>query len=233
MADERPAGLYSCLTGACTVTTEHSKDTSVYLRYEFDSIEEYPNKQSEEEQRAFFTHEPELKNNQMWSQAFWNGIDIALAYRKPNAKVHYIHTSMVDFPESSLLLDPLPFDQKKDGVAAFIGFCESKARNKMVMNLNRVLPIHSFGKCLHTHDLEKVLPTCASYNRLHANRDPVKECTLYNFKFYLAFENSQSQGYITEKLWQALKMVSRYSLILATKQRCYRDQYRSIGEPRM
>jgi hypothetical protein len=190
------------------VTTEHSKETAAYLRYEFDNVNEYPDKQSTLEKRAFFTHEPELKNPKMWSKAFWKGIDIALAYRKPNANLHYLHTSMVDFPESSLLLEPLPFEQKIDGIAAFIGFCDSKARNKMVTQLNRVLPIHSFGKCLHTHDLEKVLPSCAGYTRVHANRDPIKECTLHNFKFYLAFENSQSPGYVTEKLWQALKMVS-------------------------
>ena len=74
--------------------------------------------------------------------------------------------------------------------------------------LSKVLPLHSFGSCLHTRDLEKELPACAQYTRIHANRDPVKECTLHHYKFYLAFENSQSPGYVTEKLWQALKMGS-------------------------
>ena len=44
--------------------------------------------------------------------------------------------------------------------------------------------------------------------REDVNRDPSKECVLWSYKFYIAFENSEQPGYMTEKLWQGLKVGS-------------------------
>lgn len=48
-------------------------------------------------------------------------------------------------------------------------------------------------------------------NRAEGDDEPrwiQQRCVTGQYKFYLAFENSQHKGYVTEKLWQALMMGS-------------------------
>lgn len=50
---------------------------------------------------------------------------------------------------------------------------------------------------------------CHRNSSLPGDDDPrwiQQRCVISHYKFYLAFENSQNQGYVTEKVWQALVM---------------------------
>ena len=58
---------------------------------------------------------------------------------------------------------------------------------------------------LHTHKCH--INRDNSHN-LDERRWIEQRCIISHYKFYLAFENSQHIGYVTEKLWQALVMGS-------------------------
>ncbi|KAJ4965732.1 hypothetical protein NE237_017581 [Protea cynaroides] len=81
-------------------------------------------------------------------------------------------------------------------------------RNKLAWNLLKLLPYHSFGKCLNNvGGLDMALdlyPDCANnvnsapkwWDHLH--------CAMSHYKFVLAIENTVTESYVTEKLFYAL-----------------------------
>ncbi|KAF7139957.1 hypothetical protein RHSIM_Rhsim06G0094900 [Rhododendron simsii] len=81
-------------------------------------------------------------------------------------------------------------------------------RNKLAMALLKLLPHHSFGKCLNNVgglDMALTLyPDCAKdpnsapqwWDHLH--------CAMSHYKFALAIENTVTESYVTEKLFYAL-----------------------------
>jgi hypothetical protein len=54
------------------------------------------------------------------------------------------------------------------------------------------IKIDSFGNCMHTRD---------EYYMEVENKDDRKVKIASNYKFYLAFENSMTDDYVTEKVW--------------------------------
>ncbi|KAE8677359.1 Alpha-(1,4)-fucosyltransferase [Hibiscus syriacus] len=80
-------------------------------------------------------------------------------------------------------------------------------RNQLAKSLLKLLPHHSFGKCLNNvGGLDMALsfyPECANdpnnpkwWDHLH--------CTMSHYKFVLAIENTVTESYVTEKLFYAL-----------------------------
>ncbi|OWM67468.1 alpha-(1,4)-fucosyltransferase [Punica granatum] len=81
-------------------------------------------------------------------------------------------------------------------------------RNELARRLLKLLPHHSFGKCLNNvGGLDKALsyyPECANdastvprwWDHLH--------CAMSHYKFVLAVENTWTESYVTEKLFYAL-----------------------------
>nr|GLL40469.1 alpha-(1,4)-fucosyltransferase [Ipomoea trifida] len=82
-------------------------------------------------------------------------------------------------------------------------------RNKLAKQLLRLLPHHSFGKCLNNvGGLDNALtfyPDCIKdpneapkwWDHLH--------CAMSHYKFVLAIENTMTESYVTEKLFYALE----------------------------
>jgi DNA-directed RNA polymerase subunit RPC12/RpoP len=64
--------------------------------------------------------------------------------------------------------------------------------------------LHSYGACIHTRELADILPQCVGLPVHNVDHDGPKHCALIHYPFYLALENSESDGYATEKLWQGL-----------------------------
>jgi hypothetical protein len=81
--------------------------------------------------------------------------------------------------------------------AAFISNCGSKLRNQVLAGLlaHSQGRIRSYGKCQHTHDEPKT-----------SDRVQSKLSHLSKYKFSLAFENSRTKDYVSEKFWQSLIM---------------------------
>lgn len=81
-------------------------------------------------------------------------------------------------------------------------------RNELAKKLLRLLPHHSFGKCLNNvGGLDMALslyPECAT----DANAKPKwwdhLHCAMSHYKFVLAIENTFTESYVTEKLYYAL-----------------------------
>jgi len=82
--------------------------------------------------------------------------------------------------------------------AVFMSNCAAKNdRNKWLNDLMKEMPIDSFGKCKRNK-----FPAQKGCNQTHYD---AKLCVIKQYKFYLAFENSNDESYVTEKYWQALK----------------------------
>jgi alpha-1,3-fucosyltransferase len=100
-------------------------------------------------------------------------------------------SSALSFNTSLLTLSRQDFDNKKRLVAWFSSNCETPSqREQYVTELKRFLPVDIFGKC-GTLGCRKYSPFCT---RLLNN----------SYKFYLSFENSLCDEYVTEKVYRFL-----------------------------
>lgn len=76
------------------------------------------------------------------------------------------------------------YHQRKNRILWFVSNCHAKTkRNQIAKQLAKFYPIDQFGKCSKS------------------NRSADFEQLLFQYKFYLAFENSYCQDYITEKVF--------------------------------
>jgi hypothetical protein len=60
------------------------------------------------------------------------------------------------------------------------------------------------GVLEHNIRPKEVSPECSGHSRSGKTRWSESECLLSKYKFYIAWENSVSTSYVTEKLWQGL-----------------------------
>jgi len=77
--------------------------------------------------------------------------------------------------------------------AAFVSNCAFPKRNNMIKNLQRYIRIDSYGSCEHNKDESR-----------SGSRGASKIGILETYKFSLAFENSETIDYVTEKFWESL-----------------------------
>ncbi|KAI8820992.1 uncharacterized protein EV422DRAFT_48540 [Fimicolochytrium jonesii] len=82
--------------------------------------------------------------------------------------------------------------------SAFISNCGARNnRKEVVEELMKYIKVDSFGACLHNQDI----PDYA----IDLNPWDQKTAVLKRYKFNLAFENSNSEDYVTEKFYQPLE----------------------------
>jgi len=95
----------------------------------------------------------------------------------------------------ALRLDP-PFNRQ--GIAMFVSDCRATWRYKYLEELMKYISIDSFGKCLHN----TVIPQSRKGSK-NASPFDVKIDVLIKkrYKFLIAFENTVTSEYITEKIW--------------------------------
>ncbi|GAB2224047.1 hypothetical protein Drorol1_Dr00004793 [Drosera rotundifolia] len=81
-------------------------------------------------------------------------------------------------------------------------------RNDLAKRLLRLLPHHSFGKCLNNvGGLDMALsmyPKCAISDDSAPKWWDHLHCAMSHYKFVLAIENTKTESYVTEKLFYAL-----------------------------
>lgn len=76
--------------------------------------------------------------------------------------------------------------------------CGAAKRRQLVQSLLARLPVHSYGPCLNNR------PFPHPDSRYAENWAESKKQLLASYKFTLAFENTQSRDYVTEKAFHAL-----------------------------
>jgi hypothetical protein len=127
------------------------------------------------------------------SAKFMAQFDLTMSYRQ-DADIFIPYTTY--FGAGSLdRLRRAPKPKTNDKIAVFVASnCrEYIGRNHYVSELMRHLPVHSYGKCLNNRPWPEDQGDRDSKHRL-----------LADYKFTLAFENSRSPDYITEKFFDGL-----------------------------
>ncbi|OZJ04924.1 hypothetical protein BZG36_02651 [Bifiguratus adelaidae] len=131
----------------------------------------------------------------------------SFANYRPNAAFDYYMTYELDsdvplayaYDFMDLKAPAIPFAEKRSDAlaAAFITNCDAKNNRLQVLKeLMRYIPIHSYGKCLNNMPLDR---------SKGIDRWAQKASIIRQYKFSIAFENSNSQDYVTEKYFQALE----------------------------
>ncbi|CAG8802316.1 34168_t:CDS:1, partial [Racocetra persica] len=110
----------------------------------------------------------------------------------------------------------IPLDQKKSDVliAWMAGNCKpANNRNEYAKELMKYITVHSFGGCLHNQEIPDdirnkygIKEGATAYWASHMYE--VKLDTLLRYKFTLAFENSDCEGYVTEKVYDPFRVDS-------------------------
>jgi hypothetical protein len=81
-------------------------------------------------------------------------------------------------------------------------------RKNYVQELMNYTTVHSYGGCLHNIDIpDEILEKYGAKkgdSYWHASMDDIKRETISPYKFVLAFENSDCESYVTEKVYDAL-----------------------------
>jgi len=95
----------------------------------------------------------------------------------------------------ALRLDP-PSDRQ--GIAMFVSDCRATWRYKYLKELMKYIDIDSFGKCLHN----TIIPESRKGTKNTSPFDVKIDLLIKKrYKFLIAFENTVTSEYITEKIW--------------------------------
>lgn len=146
-----------------------------------------------------------------YSKGMGNYFNISINYHLPTDKIalkrkaeveamnlDYTHLQLTYAPYllHEFFEKPLPFAEKdpKVPMAIFMSNCRSQERNNLVQELMKYLPVDSFGQCFHNRN-----PIDKGCHQQHYEG---KLCAIRQYKFYLSFENSIDESYVTEKYWQ-------------------------------
>jgi GR25 family glycosyltransferase involved in LPS biosynthesis len=132
--------------------------------------------------------------------------DITVAYKRKSKDNIDIYLSYNDYKESDYRKAVIPFNLKRPAAVWFATNCVQH-RVDFLKSLQAHFPVESLGACHRTHLTRNILPACwNSTERLDfgPRRYEEKECALSHYLFTLVIENSVDEGYITEKLYQAL-----------------------------
>ena len=93
--------------------------------------------------------------------------------------------------------------QKTKLVAWVISHCEAQSlRDEYIAELSKYIPVDGYGKC--TPNTNRCTPVGKGWNDM-ASRHSCEFVIRDTYKFFLAFENSLCNGYVTEKVWNKLK----------------------------
>src|SRR6185369_6834895 len=107
------------------------------------------------------------------------------------------------------------FENKRNDVLFvwMAGNCDDEVPNRRdiyVRELMKNVTVHSYGKCLHNKDTPDEILTKYGLEKGQApgyyqdHMYEIKRDIFSPYKFVLAFENSNCEGYVTEKVYDAL-----------------------------
>ena len=154
---------------------------------------------------VFFMHEPPTKNERDYHMYNWIFNWTASYRRKSDIFVPYYHYEKIDINEKESIGRSyayevkgnenyhLNFAREKTGVVVWAVSNCGLIREQFVLELQKHVDITVYGKC--SHRFRK-----PGYGCIHRTNECFE--TLSKYKFYLAFENSFCEDYVTEKYWE-------------------------------
>lgn len=127
----------------------------------------------------------------------------------PNLPITYYPSHIVT--KQAVMKEPKSFTQKNGygtgvPVALFTSNCQlagAKERYNYLQELMSYIDVHSYGKCFNNRKEPDNLPDSPEWPPI-AQRRAKKIQVLSNYKFYLAFENSPIDDYVSEKVYEGL-----------------------------
>lgn len=145
-----------------------------------------PSVRSAKQKYIFFDSEPPTLYGYIWNS--YNFYNWTMTYRK-DSDIHYPYNMIVKVNTNYSRLSVEQVQQKKKLVAWFVSNCQAQ-RMKYVRKLQKYIPVDIYGKCGTPCE----------------NRTACYEMLDKHYKFYLSFENSLCTDYVTEKLFNILKL---------------------------
>lgn len=214
-----PVGDLQCRLSACTLQlsgTEYTKDTSPRLDTSVDAwvtsaptlySGPVPVRSSGYQHIFFVSLEPCALYPQYCSEAWLHkyGVTYALSMQHvPNFPRKNL--SFITWDIESSFNKSLSITEKRRAIAVFIGNCDITNTNRtkrLKYLLSAGLDVHSYGQCLHSHDINTEFRECALLPRPNALDDRQKVCVFQHYRFALVIENFVSPGYMSEKIFHA------------------------------
>ena len=209
LSAELNMGERDCAASSCFLSVDrgHSEDSHIFL----DSLHPegvYPAKV----RAAQVTVVVDLEANRTRVNSKATRFDWLASHRRgdqPMASfvpLSYINTDVAKFKTQGA-----PYTMRRRAIPILVSNCNANVdRNGFVKRLGNFLTIEQFGDCdlegAIKVDISDVHPSCASQSRRSAMWDAQKECILFSSLFGLVIENTFEDGYVTEKLWQVLKV---------------------------
>jgi len=118
---------------------------------------------------------------------YWRGYDILVTYAGPiTSGRDLVHASYFNFTKNP------------NNVAVFLNSACLGDRQQYVSELMNHMPVKSLGTCLNNGNQGDYQWGCDGLSRYE-----FKTCVMGKFKFYLAFENTLTEDYVTEKFFGA------------------------------
>jgi len=224
-AAEFNLGTYSCPLSTCLLRKEANSEYDVLLtsmppRRPLRNLKKMNKRRHVELSLESSRNHPDILNPVSYSE---NGIDLVVSFRPPvfSSAVQWLPTSYVNAePDEFLNVAQshnsslwMRFEERLKGMLVMISNCDDKNvhRVKISRQIAKIFsPVYSLGRCfskMHT-DFPAILQKCMTLPRRSAMWDAPKECMLHHVMFSFSLENSFEDNYVTEKLWQPLKMGS-------------------------
>uniref|UniRef100_A0A0N4ZI44 Fucosyltransferase n=1 Tax=Parastrongyloides trichosuri TaxID=131310 RepID=A0A0N4ZI44_PARTI len=172
-----------------------SSDAVVFHHADLNEITKYPQRAFKSQKFVFFSMESPFltafanrSNYFNWIMSYHNKSDVVCTYgskwRKCNATCNHL-----SFNSSKILSKKI-----KKGVIGYISNCYSNsARGKLIKKLRKYIPITMYGRCSLYQEID------GSCNKSDYK---CEEEVIGNYYFYIAFENSICNNYVTEKYWR-------------------------------
>jgi GR25 family glycosyltransferase involved in LPS biosynthesis len=220
-ANEFNLGMYACPHTRCSVFKHSEQRDYDLLVSALPPRKEFKTKKSARTMRHVklsmqsSVFHPSILDPASYSK---NGIDMVVSFRPP-VPLHiakWLPTSYINAELDAFLMRDvndnrwLRFEDREPSLAVIISNCAQKNVKRMdiAQSLMNFFPqVYTLGKCFKSSkELPAHLKRCLKLPRRSAMWDAPKECLLHYAMFSFSLENSAEQSYITEKLWQPLKM---------------------------
>uniref|UniRef100_A0A7S0WGA3 Fucosyltransferase n=1 Tax=Hemiselmis tepida TaxID=464990 RepID=A0A7S0WGA3_9CRYP len=140
------------------------------------------------------------------------GLDAVAGFRQFYAGKPFVPISYVNANEDDFRTPGARFEDRSPVLGVFMSNCQTEGHHRQgfIADLARFVKVESYGGCTPKGTVkanwQTRFPQCRGMPRRSAMWDAVKECVLFHSRFALSVENALEEDYVTEKMWQPLRV---------------------------